>query len=208
MPKPNRSSALAMVETAFLASTTAMLFLINTYFPIGPFLRMLYPIPIALAYLRWGGRASWMAMIVTTLLLSVLMGPIRSLQYMIPHGLVGILLGYLWRRKLPWAVSLPLSTVLGIFGTAFQLLFLSLLVSENLWTYSTVQMTGIVSWLMQLFGSLDQPELWLIQALAVGGIVFSNLMYQLLVHVVAWILLDRLGNPIPSPPKWLESLLA
>ncbi|MFN6066311.1 MAG: DUF2232 domain-containing protein, partial [Pseudanabaena sp.] len=39
----------AMVETAFLASTTAMLFLINYYFPLGPLLRMLFPLPTALA---------------------------------------------------------------------------------------------------------------------------------------------------------------
>lgn len=197
-----------MVETAFLASTTAMLFLINFYFPLGPFLRMFFPIPIALAYLRWGKRAAWMSTIVTALLLSVLMGPIRSIQYIFPHGLVGVLLGYLWRHKVPWGISLSFATIVGALGTAFQILFLSLLVSENLWNYATVQMTGFVSWLMQLFGSLDQPELSVIQALAVGGIVFSNLMYQLLVHLVAWILLDRLGNPIPSPPKWLESLLA
>ncbi|CAN1211434.1 DUF2232 domain-containing protein [Tumidithrix helvetica PCC 7403] len=208
MPKPNPPSSLVMVETAFLASTTAMLFLINFYFPLGPFLRMFFPIPIALAYLRWGKRAAWMSTIVTALLLSVLMGPIRSIQYIFPHGLVGVLLGYLWRHKVPWGISLSFATIVGALGTAFQILFLSLLVSENLWNYATVQMTGFVSWLMQLFGSLDQPELSVIQALAVGGIVFSNLMYQLLVHLVAWILLDRLGNPIPSPPKWLESLLA
>ncbi|MEE3717495.1 DUF2232 domain-containing protein [Tumidithrix elongata RA019] len=208
MPKPKPSSSLVMVETAFLASTTAMLFLINSYFPLGPFLRMFFPIPIALAYLRWGKRAAWMSMIVTTLLLSVLMGPIRSIQYAVQYGLVGVLLGYLWRHKVPWAISLPLGTMLGALGTVFQFLFLSLLVSENLWNYTTVQMTGLISWLMQLFGSLDQPELAVIQAFAVGGIVFSNLMYQLLVHLVAWVLLDRLGNPIPSPPKWLESLLA
>ena len=54
-----------MVETAFLASTTAMLFLINFYFPVGPLLRMLFPLPTALAYLRWHGRAAWMSVIVT-----------------------------------------------------------------------------------------------------------------------------------------------
>jgi uncharacterized protein YybS (DUF2232 family) len=208
MPKPKPPNSLAMVESAFLASTTAMLFLINTYFPLGPFLRMMFPIPISLAYLRWGKRAAWISTIVTTLLLTVLMGPIRSLQYVVPHGLVGVLLGYLWQRKQPWAISLTLSTMVGVIGTGFQIVFLSILVSENLWTYSIVQMTGIVGWFMQFLGSLDQPDLGVIQALAIAGIVFTAFMYQLLVHLVAWILLDRLGNPIPSPPKWLESLLA
>src|SRR4028119_2383198 len=45
---------LAMVETAFLASTSSLIWLINYYFPLGPLLRMFFPIPIALVYLRWG----------------------------------------------------------------------------------------------------------------------------------------------------------
>jgi uncharacterized protein YybS (DUF2232 family) len=61
---------------------------------------------------------------------------------------------------------------------------------------------------MQLFGSLEQPDFATIQIFAIGAIIFSNFAYQLLVHLVAWIVLDRLGNPIPNPPKWIESLLA
>ena len=43
MTKLPHSDPREMVETAFLASTTAMLFLINFYFPLGPLLRMLFP---------------------------------------------------------------------------------------------------------------------------------------------------------------------
>ncbi len=197
-----------MVETAFLASTTAMLFLINYYFPLGPLLRMLFPLPTALAYLRWNGRASSMAMIVTALLLAILMGPTRSIQYIIPHGVVGITLGYLWKRDFPWAGSLSIATIIGSLGSAFQFVFLSLLLGENVWTYSIVQVTGLLNWLVQLFGSLEQPDFATIQIFAIAAIIFSNFAYQLLVHTVAWIVLDRLGNPIPNPPKWIESLLA
>jgi uncharacterized protein YybS (DUF2232 family) len=42
-----------MVETAFLASTAALIWLVNTYFPPGPILRLLFPLPMALVYLRW-----------------------------------------------------------------------------------------------------------------------------------------------------------
>ncbi|ELS31713.1 MULTISPECIES: DUF2232 domain-containing protein [Pseudanabaena] len=197
-----------MVETAFLASTTAMLFLVNYYFPLGPLLRMLFPLPTALAYLRWNSRAAWMAMVVTSLLLAILMGPTRSIQYIVPHGLVGVTLGYLWKRDFPWSGSLSIATIIGSVGTAFQFVFLSVLLGENVWTYSIVQISAFLNWLMQLFGSLEQPDFAMIQAFAIGSILISNLAYQLLVHLVAWIVLDRIGNPIPHPPKWLESLLA
>jgi len=196
-----------MVETAFLASTTAMLFLINYYFPLGPLLRMLFPLPTALAYLRWHSRAAWMAMIVTSLLVAILMGPTRSIQYIVPHGLVGVTLGYLWKRDFPWSGSLSIATMIGASGTAFQFAFLSVLLGENVWNYSIVQITNFLNWLMQLFGSLEQPDFATIQIFAIGAIIFSNFAYQLLVHLVAWVVLERLGNPIPKPPKWIESLL-
>ena len=58
------SSPLVMVETAFLASAASLIWLVNFYFPIGPFLRIFFPIPIALIYLRWGARAAWMGALV------------------------------------------------------------------------------------------------------------------------------------------------
>ncbi|NUN64983.1 DUF2232 domain-containing protein [Pseudanabaena biceps] len=208
MTKLPQDNPRVMVETAFLASTTAMLFLINYYFPLGPLLRMLFPLPTALAYLRWNGRAASMSMVVTALLLAILMGPTRSIQYIVPHGIVGITLGYLWKKKFSWQVSLNIATLIGSVGTAFQFAFVSVLLGENVWNYSIVQITGLLNWLIQLFGSLEQPDFATIQAFAIGAIIFSNFAYQLLVHIVAWIVLDRLGNPIPSPPKWIESLLA
>lgn len=208
MSKSPHTDPREMVETAFLASTTAMLFLINYYFPLGPLLRMLFPLPTALAYLRWNSRAAWMAMIVTALLLAILMGPTRSIQYMIPHGLVGVTLGYLWKRNFPWSGSLSVATMIGSLGSAFQFVFLSILLGENVWTYSIVQVTGLLNWLLQLFGSLEQPDFATIQLFAISAIIFSNFAYQLLVHFVAWIVLNRLGNPIPTPPKWIESLLS
>ncbi len=207
-PSSSKNSAtLAMVEAAFLASTKGMLFLVNYYFPMGPFLRMFFPTPTALAYLRWGKRAAWMTTTVSFLLLSVLMGPTRSIQFLIPHGLQGIMLGYLWRRRSPWSVSIFLGTILGSLGALFQLVFVSFLLGENVWVYITVQLTNFVAWVMQSVGSIDLPDLWLVQVLAAIGIVFSNVMYQFLVHLVAWLLLDRLGNPISPAPKWLQALL-
>ncbi|MGB6168766.1 MAG: hypothetical protein WBF52_14350, partial [Geitlerinemataceae cyanobacterium] len=55
-PQVKSTPPLAMVETAFLASTASLIWLINVYFRLTSLLRMFFPIPIALAYLRWGNR--------------------------------------------------------------------------------------------------------------------------------------------------------
>ena len=90
--KAATEAPLRLVETAFLASTASLIWLVNYYFPLGPLLRVFFPVPIALVYLRWGYRASWMSALVSGLLLSVLMGPTRSILYVIPFGVMGVVL--------------------------------------------------------------------------------------------------------------------
>ncbi|HEY9861167.1 MAG TPA: hypothetical protein V6D16_16825, partial [Candidatus Obscuribacterales bacterium] len=64
-PHVQTGAPLAMVETAFLASTASLIWLVNYYFPMGPLLRIFFPVPIALVYLRWGHRAAWMSALVS-----------------------------------------------------------------------------------------------------------------------------------------------
>ena len=198
---------LAMVETAFLASAASLIWLINYYFPLGPVLRMFFPIPIALVYLRWGNRASWMAALVSGLLLSVLMGPTRSILFVMPYGLMGVQLGALWRRQANWFLSIITGALLGTIGFFFRFWLLSLLLGEDLWVYVMTQITQLAEWGFTRLGLLAQPDLTVIQALAVVMIVISNLVYLFVVHLVALLLLDRLGNPIPRPPQWVQVLL-
>ena len=38
-------------------------------------------------------------------------------------------------------------------------------------------------------------------------ILVNNIVYLFVVHLVALLLLDRLGNPIPRPPSWVQVLI-
>ncbi len=197
---------IVMVETAFLASASALVWFVNSYFPIGPVLQIFFPIPIALLYLRWGRRSAWMAALIATLLLTILMGPTRSVQFIVPYGLLGVLLGMLWYRRASWGASIFLGTLLATLGSFFRLWILSALLGEDLWHYSTVQMTGLLDWAFDRLNILEQPTLPLVQVAAAGMITLRNLVYLFVVHVVAWFLCDRLGNPIPRAPRWVRVL--
>ncbi|GAB4337897.1 MAG: DUF2232 domain-containing protein [Leptolyngbyaceae cyanobacterium] len=203
----DRSSPLIMVETAFLASAASLIWLVNFYFPLGPVLRVFFPIPIALIYLRWGSRAAWMGALVSGLLLSVLMGPPRSLLFIMPFGLMGVLLGQLWQRRASWAISITLGSILGAFGFFFRVWLVSLLLGDDLWQYATIQATDLVDRICVFFNILFQPSLGLVQAIVILMVILSNIVYLFAVHLVAWLLLDRLGNPIPRPPKWVQVLM-
>lgn len=205
--KTKETNTVVMVETAFLASAASLVWLINFYFPVGPFLKIFFPIPIALIYLRRGNRASWMAAIVSGLLLLVLMGPTRSIIFFMPYGLMGVLLGACWHKGLGWGYSIASGAAIGSLGLIFRFWLTSLLLGENLWVYVITQITKLLDWVFFKLGFLIEPNFALIQLLAIGSIVLQNLIYLFAVHLVALMLLDRLDNPIPRPPEWVQVLL-
>ncbi|MBD2627642.1 DUF2232 domain-containing protein [Trichormus variabilis] len=198
---------LRMVETAFFASTASLIWFINVYFPLGPVLRIFFPVPIALVYLRWGKRAAWMAALTSGLLLAVLMGPVRSILFVMPFGLMGVLLGATWHRRVPWIVSITLGMLLSVLGVFFRLWLLSVLSGEDLWVYVITQMTEIIEWIFLKLEILATPSVFVIQVGSVVLIAFNNLIYLFVVHLASWLLLDRLGNPIPRPPRWVQVLM-
>lgn len=207
-PGPSlKDPPLALVETAFLASTTSLLWLINAYFPIGPIWRICMPIPIALIYLRWNRREAWMTATVAGLLLMVFMGPVRSLFFLMPYGLLGVLLGYCWRRQANWAVSIGLGTLLNSLGFFFKVALTSVLLGEDLWIYVTTQVTKILNWVSINLGLLIQADLTMVQLLATLLVLVNSVIYLFVVHLVAWYLLDRLGAKVPPPPHWVQVML-
>ena len=206
---------LPLVETAFLASAASLMWLVNTYFPPGPLLRILFPLPIALVYLRWNVRSAWMAATVSGLLLTILLGPTRSIFFVMPYALLGVQLGCLWRRKASWNVSILTGGLLVALGSFFRVWLLSLLAGEDLWGYSIAQITQLLSWAVRKLtnwgliglGSLGQPGLGFVSVAAVVMIVFASVVYLFTVHLAAWLLLERLGIEMPEPPGWVQVLI-
>ncbi|MBE9078830.1 DUF2232 domain-containing protein [Romeria aff. gracilis LEGE 07310] len=214
-PVRTHKGPLAMVETAFLASAASLMWLVNFYFPPGPLLRILFPLPIALVYLRWNQRAAWMSALTAGLLLAILMGPPRSLLFVMPYGLLGVQLGFLWRRRASWAISIGLGALVVSLGVFFRIWLLSLMAGEDLWGYLTAQITQflawgtnrLVDWGLVGLGAIGQPSLTVIQALAVVSVLLSSIVYLFTVHLAAWLVLSRLGESMPGPPHWVQAIL-
>jgi uncharacterized protein YybS (DUF2232 family) len=135
------------------------------------------------------------------------MGPVRSLLFVIPFALMGVLLGATWYRRVSWIVSIVLGTLLGTVGVFFRLWFLSVLSGEDLWVYVINQVTALIEWFFLKFELLMTANLLLIQLGAIALVVLNNIIYLFLVHLTAWLLFDRLGNPIPRPPHWVQVLM-
>ncbi|WP_448381093.1 DUF2232 domain-containing protein [Gloeomargarita sp.] len=206
-PQVRSELPLALVETAFLASTASLGWLASFYLGLTPVLRLFLPIPLALATRRWGPRWGWMGLATTFLLLSVLMGPPRGLAYICRYGLLAVLLGDHWRRGTGWGTTVAQGMVVGTVGFFGQVAILSVLLGENLWVYLTNQATQVLEWLVERLGILVQPEVTWIRGATVVLVMVNSAIYTFVVQLVAWALLARLTTPVPPPPAWLQTWL-
>ncbi|MGD1939679.1 MAG: hypothetical protein ACFB0G_00045 [Leptolyngbyaceae cyanobacterium] len=86
---------------------------------------------------------------------------------------------------------------------------------EDLWVYLINQATQVINWVLERlvnlglleWGSLSQSNTTLIQIVALVIVLISSLVYLFTVHLASWLLLERLGEKMPSPPAWVLQLL-
>jgi uncharacterized protein YybS (DUF2232 family) len=70
-------------------------------FALVPFLSIFLPIPLVLAYVRYGGRVAVLTAIVAVVFSALFVGPIQAFLLMVPAGVLpGLAFGYGFRHKL------------------------------------------------------------------------------------------------------------
>ncbi|MFO0039404.1 MAG: DUF2232 domain-containing protein [Synechococcaceae cyanobacterium] len=212
-PTPDRRlsprQARQLMDTAYLAAATALLWVALYYLPVGsPLFRLALPLPLALLQLRHGWRCAVEGMLVTALLLVALMGPIRGPLVLFPYGLLALWLGWGWRRRLSWWLTLSLGGLLGAAGFLVRVAVLSVLVGENLWVLITSAAAGLLERLFSLLGLGAGLDLGQVQIAALLLVLLQNLVVVLCLHAVAYWIFPRLKAPISEPPPLLRALVA
>ena len=135
------------------------------------------------------------------------MGPARSIVFLVPYGLMSLQLGFCWQRNAPWFFSILSGGLIGAFGFFFRFWLFSILLGEDLWRYVITQIANLLDWVFLKLNLLAQPDFMLVQAIAVGMILLNSLFYLVAVHLMALLVLDRIGNRIPRPPRWVSVIL-
>jgi uncharacterized protein YybS (DUF2232 family) len=208
-----RGQARQLMDTAYLASATALLWLALYYLPVGsPLFRLALPLPLALLQLRHGWRCAVEGLVVTALLLVALMGPIRGPLVLFPYGFLALWLGWCWRGSSGWRASWWLSwgigSLIGAAGFLVRVAVLSVLVGENLWVVITSAAAGLLERLAGWVGLAASIDLAQVQLAAVALVWFQNGIVVLALHAVAYWIFPRLRSPIPEPPQALRALVA
>ena len=211
-PPPQRQlsprQARQLMDSAYLAATTALLWVALYYLPVGsPLFRLAMPLPLALLQLRHGWRCALEGVVVLGLLVVVLMGPIRGPLVLFPYGLLALWLGWSWRRRLNWWISLAVAGLIGALGFLIRVAVLSVLVGENLWVLITTAAAGFLERLLALVGLGAGIDLAQVQLTALVLVLIQNLLMALCLHVLAYWIFPRLQAPIGEPPQALRGLI-
>lgn len=89
-----------MVEGGFLAAMAIIVAVISAYLPlVGPFINLLWPVPIILLGVRHGYKWSMLATVVAGLIIAMLVQPLEAVTVVIGFGLIGIVLGHAFRME-------------------------------------------------------------------------------------------------------------
>ncbi len=205
----NRSQAITMMETSYLAATTGLIWVALYYLPIGGALfRLALPLPLALLQIRRGYFSGFEGFLLTILLLITLMGPVRGPLFVFPYGLLSLWLGWSWHRQMSWWWSWSIGALIGTFGFFMRVLVLSLLVGENLWVVITRAGYNLLERLVEILNLQVVPELNQVQVMAIFLVVLQEVIYVLTLHALAFWIFPRLQARMPLPPDVLYGLVA
>ena len=208
-PSLSRREAIRLVEGAYLAATTGLIWLALYYLPVGGALfRLALPLPLALLQLRRGGRSGAEGLLLSVLLMTALMGPVRGPLLLFPYGILAMWLGWCWGRGVSWWLSWPVGVVLGTLGFLMRVLVLSLLVGENLWVVITRAGAGMLERMITLLHLPISADLASVQLMALVLVVLQEVIYVLSLHALAFWIFPRLRSSIPGPPRLLHGLVA
>ncbi|MGI6092081.1 MAG: YybS family protein [Veillonellaceae bacterium] len=210
-----------MVEGGVLSAIAIIFAIISAYLPVvGPFVNLIWPVPIILLGVRHGYKWSILATAVAGLLIAMLMHPLHAVSVVVGFGLIGIVLGYAIRaeyspmKAVAWGTAASViskvaalaisAAVLGMNPLAMQTDFLGKAVEQAVELYRGFGMTeeNIAQIANNMTGLID-----LLKVILPAGFILAAVVDTYLNFMIARIVLKKLGHHVEDfPPFKLWSL--
>ncbi|XP_059317043.1 uncharacterized protein LOC132067754 isoform X2 [Lycium ferocissimum] len=154
-----------------------------------------------LAYLLSNSLAIEVA---TVVLLFVLSGPVKALNYMLMHGLLGFTMGSLWRVRTSWGASIFLCALARAVGALGYVVLTSFLIGENILALITVNIHATLSYILTSLGSQIVPSMNFIYTLFGTLLLINCAFFVSLLHLLYAIFLTKFGMKANLRlPRWL-----
>ena len=205
-----------MVEGGILTAVAILFALISTYVPlIGPFVNLVWPVPIILLGVRHGYRWSLLAAVAAGLLIALLMHPLQAVTVVVGFGLIGIVLGHAFRQQMSPAKALLAGTVASLVSKVAVLAIAAVVLGINPLSQQSEAMTRALSQVMDLYRGMGMKEADLVQleemmrsmlelmkVIFPAGLALAALVDTYLNYWAAKVVLRKLGHHIADLPPF------
>eukprot|EP00741_Cyanophora_paradoxa_P018405 tig00000204_g17769.t1 len=165
------AAALPIVESAMLASTSAVLYAIAKVVPSPSDIAIMAgaAAPPALAAIRHGPREYLSTMVVGSIMCFTFGGPTLGFKFLLTVGPLSVVYGFGMRRKLPFVALWPAATALKTLGLFCQLQFVGVILGYDILELITTALTSITNKIAEEQGSQELVSAALVQLLLVAS---------------------------------------
>ncbi|KAH1040706.1 hypothetical protein J1N35_042449 [Gossypium stocksii] len=199
---------LRLVECSMFAAVTGLVYFLSNSLAIENYFGCFFSLPIVISSMRWGVACGRKQLVATVLLLFVLSGPVKAINYLLTHGILGFVMGALWRSGADWTVSIPLCTLARAIGLVGYVLTTSFLIRENILALITMNIHASLSYIFAAVGINLIPSMNFIYTLFGILVLFNSASFVFLLHLLYSLFLTRMGMKTSLRlPRWFKKAI-
>ncbi|KAL4347265.1 hypothetical protein GQ457_17G000440 [Hibiscus cannabinus] len=199
---------LRLVECSMFAAVTGLIYFLSNSLAIENYFGCFFSLPIVISSMRWGVACGRKQLVATVMLLFVLSGPVKAINYLLTHGITGFTMGALWRSGADWKVSIPLCTLARAIGLVGYVLTTSFLIRENILGLITINIHASLSYIFAAVGINLIPSMNFIYSLFGTLVLLNSASFVFLLHLLYSVFLVRMGMKTSLRlPRWLEKAI-
>lgn len=205
-------------EGGLLAALTVVIALAAVYLPlVGPFIAMLWPLPLAVLVLRHGVRQGILAMLVAGAALAMLMEPVIALRLVVGFGPLGLMLGFGYRKGFSGLKLFPMAFAAAMLGELAVLGLIFAVFGNNPFAMLMDGLKEVFNTIFALYEQAGMSEAEIAEGRAQidTGLTLMSQLGPLLIVLLALVdaavafffggkVLCRLGHQVPKLPPFAE----
>jgi len=211
----------SMVEGGLLAAIAIIFAVISAYLPIiGPFVDLLWPVPIILLGVRHGYKWSIMATVVAGVMIAMLLHPLQAVNVVVGFGLIGIVLGYAFRMEFSPAKTMLWGSIASLLSKIALLAIGVAITGINPFNMQGEVMAQAVEQAVEVYRSFGMAEqelatmqesmqtiIEIMKIILPAGFILASVIDTYLNFLIAKVVLKKLGHSIPDLPPFKHWML-
>lgn len=155
----NRTSTRSIVEAGLLTAINVVLILASIYVPFLYFVGIfLWPIPIALTFLRHNFKYSLLSVIATGAIVAFTVAPITAVSFAIIYGALGLVMGYCIKKQKSVITTFTFMSIVVFISTAVLIKLSNLILGQDILKSMIQMLDESVKITKEIYGGLGVPQ--------------------------------------------------